>query len=147
MGCVGRYIILVVFGIFVVMFERVRARLHYYGGNRLTQRSHLTYISSLGSRNSEDSLAGSALLHMFQRSRPRTWAGCAAKSKPTKRNVLCPAAALGLLPSPVPALQSSWHDVTLRDSSITRRNLAHIPYTPQGNPLSTPQPLPLAHKT
>ena len=34
-GCVGHHIILVVFGIFVAMDERVRARLYYYGGNRL----------------------------------------------------------------------------------------------------------------
>ena len=31
---------------------------------------------------------------MFPRSRPRTWSGCAAKSKLTKRNVLCLAAVL-----------------------------------------------------
>ena len=45
-----------------------------------------------------------------------------------------------LLSSAVPALQSSWHHVPLRNSSITRRHPAHVPYTPQGNPLSTPLP-------
>ena len=68
-GCVGHRTIAVVFGIFVVTFERVRARLYRYGSKRLTQRSHPTYISSFGSPNSNDSLAGSALPHMF--SKPR----------------------------------------------------------------------------
>ena len=35
-GCVGHHDTVVVFGIFVAMFERVRARLYCYGGNRLT---------------------------------------------------------------------------------------------------------------
>lgn len=52
-----------------------------------------------------------------------------------------------LLPSPVPALQSSWHDVTLQNSSIPQSNPARIPYNSQGNPLSTPLPPPLAHRT
>ena len=60
MGCVGHRTVAVVFGIFVVTFERVRARLYCYGSKRLTQRSHLTFISSFGSPNSKDSLAGSA---------------------------------------------------------------------------------------
>ena len=63
-------------------------------GDRLTKRSHFTYISSLGSHDSKDSLAGSTLLHTFPRSRPRTWSNYAAKSKLTKRNVTCFAAAL-----------------------------------------------------
>lgn len=54
------------------------------------------HISSLGSHNSKDSLAGRALLHMFLRPRPRSWMACAAKSKPTKRNVTCPAAVLSV---------------------------------------------------
>ena len=68
-GCVGRRTVVVVFGIFVVTFERVRARLYRYGSKCLTQRSHPTYISSFGSPTSKDSLAGSAFPHMF--SKPR----------------------------------------------------------------------------
>ena len=30
-GCVGRYSFVIVFGIFVLIFERVRARLYFYG--------------------------------------------------------------------------------------------------------------------
>ena len=40
------------------------------------------------------------------------------------------------------------HGTTSRSyNSITRRRPAHIPYTPQGKPLSTPPPPPLARKT
>ena len=35
-GCVGRYIFVTVFGIFVLIFERVRARLYFYEVIRLT---------------------------------------------------------------------------------------------------------------
>lgn len=60
MGCVGHRTVAVVFGTFVITFERVRARFYCYGSNCLTQRSHPTYISSFCSPNSKDSLAGSA---------------------------------------------------------------------------------------
>ena len=93
-GCVGRYIIVIVFGIFVLIFERVRARLYFYGVICLTTRSHFTYISGLGSHDSKDSLAGRTFLHMFPWPWPRTWTACTAKSTLTKRNAVCPAAAL-----------------------------------------------------
>lgn len=64
---------------------------YYYGSGCLQKvafRMHLELRL-----NSKDSLAGRAFLHMFPRSRPRTWTGCAAKSSAYKRNVMCLAAA------------------------------------------------------
>lgn len=147
MGCVGHHIIVIVFGIFAAMVETVRTRLYYYGGNCLTQRLHHTYISSLGSHNSIDSLAGCAILHTFPRPRPRTWAACPAKSTLTKRNETCPVAAL----SASTTLGTSAAELMARRHAPTIQSHEDVSHTSPIPRKGTRSPLllspPLARKT
>ncbi len=143
-GCVGHRLVALVFGTFVVMIGGVRARLYHYGGNRLTQRLHSTYISSPGSHNSKDSLAGSALLHMFPRPWPRTWTDCAAKSKLTKRNVVCPVAAL--IAATIPGTSSA-ELMARRPAPQLNQSHDAIPHTSPTPRKGTHSPLPLPHSS
>lgn len=140
MGCVGYHIIVVAFGICVFMIERVRARLYYHGGNRLTQRSHCTYISSLGSPNSKDSLAGPAFLSIRSQGLGLEHGRIAQRSLSSQKEMSC---VLQPLSSASTAPGTSVAELMARTSrSITPQSHGehpvHIPYTPQGNPLSTP---------
>ena len=139
-GCVGHHIIVLVFGIFMAMFGRLRARLYYYGGNRLTQRLHHTHISSLGSHNSKDSLAGCAILHTFPRPRPRTWTARAAKSTLTKRNATCPVAA----PSASIIPDASAAELMARRHAPTIQSHEDVPHTSPIARKGTRSPLPLS---
>ena len=145
MGCVGHHIIVIVFGIFVTMFEKFEHVITAMVVIAL-HKGCITHTFRASAPNSKGSLAGSALLYMFPRPWPRTWMVGAAKSTLTQRNVMCRTAALS---ASAVSGSSTVELMALRPapSPQSREDVPHTSLTPRkGTHSPLPFPLPLLTK-